>query len=209
MLIYFFDIFNLGFVIAPAINREFGVLENLQLVIILVILYRAIVGYRTAKDKLGKLIFALLTFFSIFIFLEEMDYGLHIQNLLAGKYAEELQQNTLSSPPRSIHNMGDLTKYIKLTTYIMLVVYFVILPLINRFTDIKNVLLKKIIPSHYFIFTLLSMFVLNRVALYLDKLVQNDQYSSLHANVSEFEEVYIYYIVLLFVVDKSKIFTTK
>ncbi|MEM9921783.1 MAG: hypothetical protein AAF990_27010, partial [Bacteroidota bacterium] len=91
MCIYFFDILGMSYLIAPEYNREFGVVENTQLLVILAIIILSFKKLIIAKTKSIKLVFALIFISSVFIFLEEIDYGLHYYDLFLGKSKEQLK----------------------------------------------------------------------------------------------------------------------
>ena len=52
------------------------------------------------------------------------------------------------------------------------------------------------------------MTFINRAALYIDEFLKNNDINSLNSNVSEFEEVFIYYIVFLYILEKSSLLLT-
>ena len=50
-------------------------------------------------------------------------------------------------------------------------------------------------------FSLIAMYLLNEVVRYLDKNVKDPSIVSLNGNTIEFQETFIYYIALLYVLD--------
>ena len=93
--IYFFNPFGLSWLIAPVINREFGVIENLQLALLAGIFLFAVKGFRRKKLKAEKYAYMLLGTAAVFCFLEEIDYGLHYYEYLAGITKEEVEYHIL------------------------------------------------------------------------------------------------------------------
>src|SRR5215207_1763254 len=113
-------------VIAPTYNREFGLLENLQAILIagsLIVLIRISLLPLRPLFKAASILACLAT---ALIFLEEIDYGLHVIEWVKG------------IPPgagaqiRNLHNQGDNTNRIKLLANVLLTAMFVILPYVDR-----------------------------------------------------------------------------
>ena len=80
--------------------REFGILENLQNIYLLGMTFMGVMAIRIKEAPLEKIGAVLFTIFAAFIFLEEIDYGLHWKEYLAGTPLEEQQQ------VRNWHNEG-------------------------------------------------------------------------------------------------------
>jgi hypothetical protein len=100
---------------------------------------------------------------------------------------------------RNFHNYGNVNlNILKLLSYLLIVIMFVIVPLLPESIKRKNGLLNYLSPTRFIISTALSLLILNQVALYINR---NFVYSnrSLDHNVSEFEEIMTYYIILLYV----------
>ena len=208
MYIYFFDTLGMSHLIAPEYNREFGLIENIQLLIILAIIFVSCKKLTKAKTKSIKLVFALILVGSIFIFLEEIDYGLHYYDYFIGKSNEQISIESLNKTSiRNIHNQGNLLQYIKSLAYISLGL-IVVIPIILKRLNYSNKYLNYIVPQHYFIYTILSMTFITRAALYIDEFLKDNDINSLNSNVSEFEEVFIYYIVFLYILEKSTLLLT-
>lgn len=64
--------------------REFGILENLQHIYLLIMLAICIHASRIKEHRLEKYGALLLALFTTFIFLEEIDYGLHYYEWIFG-----------------------------------------------------------------------------------------------------------------------------
>ena len=208
MYIYFFDTLGMSHLIAPEYNREFGLIENIQLLIILAIIFVSFKKLTKAKTKSIKLVFALILVGSILIFLEEIDYGLHYYDYFIGKSNEQISiEFSHKNSIRNIHNQGNLLHYIKLLAYISLGL-IVVIPIVLKRLNYRNKYLNYIVPQHYFIYTIMSMTFINRAALYIDEFLKNNDINSLNSNVSEFEEVFIYYIVFLYILEKSSLLLT-
>jgi len=204
MCVYFFDILGLSYLIAPDYNREFGVLENIQLLIIAAVVIVSYKSMKKATTNWLRLFFILICFGSVLVLLEEIDYGLHYYDYLIGKSEEQIRiESWDKSTIRNIHNQGKLTHYIKLIAYLSMAV-IILAPIVLRRLNLRNRVIEFLAPHHHLLYTLLSMIVLNQLALYADKNLKSAEINALKSNVSEFEEVFIYWIVFLYVVELSK-----
>ncbi len=197
MSIYFLDIWGYSFLISPNINREFGLLENAQL---LLLISSFVVFFKT-KNSVGRGIETYLFYFVLlgiaFLILEEMDYGIHFYEWLT---LPEYNMYETKIKTRNIHNQGELLKWIKWFSYLCLIVVFVFLPYKGQFLN-RIKWIKPFVPSKLFVFTILSMIICNQFALYMDQNLKEPNIYSLDGNVSEFEELFIYYIGFLYTLD--------
>ena len=206
--IYFFNPLGLSYLIAPEYNREFGLLENIQLIIIIAIIILSFKKISNSRINSVSLIFSITFFISVLVLLEEIDYGLHYYDYILGKSKQQIESESWNKNLiRNFHNQGNLTFYIKLITYIAFVL-LIFSPYLLRKIKINNKYLNQIAPRHYLIYSILSMVFLNRVALYIDKEFKQNDINSLNSNISEFEEVFIYYIVFLYLLEKSTLLLT-
>lgn len=201
IFIYFYNWWGLSEVLAPRFNREFGIVENLQLAILVAIGIKAVKCFKYAQLTILKWLFAIVVLGTIVLFLEEIDYGLHFFDLAAGKsqtdiLVERQQHNTI----RNIHNQGSLTSVLKMTGYVVIAILFVIIPLLSQKLFRKDALIHLLLPSKWMIATIAAMFICNQVALYLSNSLTliND---SLSGNFSEFEETFTYYIFWLYITE--------
>lgn len=204
IIFYYFNIFDLANIISPEYNREFGVVENLQLLIIIGIIYVSVRSLSMAKSILEKFVFGGIVLLSLFIFLEEMDYGLHIYDHFSGKSIENIQEAKLDkSQVRNLHNQGHYSNIILWGVYISYVLIILALPVVLKKKKYSNKYLEWIIPSRYLAYALIAMAIVNRIALNFDKTLDHSN-MSLSKNVSEFEEIFIYYIALLYLYELAK-----
>ena len=195
-LIYFYNLFGLEDFIAPRVNREFGLIENIQLLLLILIFITALKGIRTRTEKVAKYGFMLVAILTAWIFLEEIDYGLHYYDHLTGKQ-EITKVVVFDKEVRNIHNNGPMQNLFKLTAYGVIIIFFVIFPLLPSRYKQRYSLLNFLSPSKLIITTATCLLILNQIALFLYK-KYNTPTSALTANVSEFEEIMIYYIVFLY-----------
>lgn len=195
-LIYFYNLFGLEDFIAPRRNREFGLIENIQLLLLILIFLTAIKGFRKRIEKIEKYGFLLVAILTAWMFLEEIDYGLHYYDHLTGK--EEITKVVVfDNEVRNIHNNGPMQNLLKLTAYGVIIIFFVLFPLLPAKYKQRHPILNLLNPSRLIITTATCLLILNQIALYLYR-KYNTPTSALTANVSEFEEIMIYYIILLY-----------
>ena len=200
VLVYYFNFLNLGFIISPEYNREFGLIENIQLITIIATIWVAFKSFIKREIKLIKYFFLGVSLFSIFIFLEEMDYGLHFIEYFSGIAH---QKSTAHTEIRNIHNQGNLLPYITKFVYISFALVIIVIPLIASRIKNLNKYIKWLIPSTNLAYSLVAMFILSQFTLFVEGNVTYEL-TSLENNLSEFEEVFIYYIAFLYIFELSK-----
>ena len=179
-----------NFVASPA-NREFGLLEHLQSLIICMAFIGGVLGYRRADSWVEKTACALFAGGSALMLLEEIDYGLHYWEWAFG----DSGLVTLS-----IHNMDDNSALpeIKKASNLILVLLFVVVPLAaGRFADRRVVYF---VPDRMLITTVVAAFAVSQLAHVLDKAGWYPD-GPLTLNVSEFRETFTYYAFMLYGLD--------
>ena len=205
ILIFYLNLFGLSEFIAPEFNREFGIVENLQLLLLIMIFFLAVKGARTHKTKMEKYAYIVVAAATAFIFLEEIDYGLHYYDILTGRNKDNVATiQVFDTKVRNFHNnQNDVLDIMKLASYAVIAIFFVVLPLLPQKLKQKYPLLGYLSPTRYIVITAFCLLVLNQIARYLYK---NFDYSnpSLNANVSEFEELMTYYIIFLYIREMIK-----
>ena len=202
ILIYFYDFFSASEIVSCAFDREFGILENLQLLVILITAFIAARGARLKKIKLEKYIFySIAVAVLVFFFLEEIDYGLQFYEFITDN---KVYTQYGSEKIRNIHSNGKNTNILKLVSYGIIVLFFVLLPMLGAFRKNNSPFLQYITPTVYIIYPVISLFLLNQFAFYL---YEQDFHTnrSLDGNVSEFEELMFYYIILLYITEMTSI----
>jgi hypothetical protein len=201
ILIYFYDLLGMAAFIAPDINREFGMVENLQLVLLILIFLTALKGWRIKQTKSEKYGYLFLAIAAVFVFFEEIDYGLHFYDYFTGRITVPADQGILSEQEfRNLHNQGKTTSVIKFIVYSCILLLFVCFPLIPGSRLQKVPLLEYLTPSKYIIATAITLLLLNQTALYLNTQFYN-KHVALAGNISEFEEIMTYYIFFLYLLE--------
>jgi len=171
--------------------REFGLLENLQNVCLIAIIAIAIRAAKRAH-AVHRFIFAGIGLFTVFVLLEELDYGLHYYELVTGWKSHDPEQ------VRNVHNIGDVDRFMKTAMDATLILFFGILPLTLRRSE--NRWVRAYLPSVYCVLTLIVMLAMRTLAHGLqDAGVGNP--GSIEKNLSEFRELNTYYLAMLYIYD--------
>ena len=207
IFIYFFDVFGLSFLMAPEYNREFGFIESTQALVILGIVIVCLKGFNH-KNKLVKFFFRLGLLASVFIFLEEIDYGLHFYDWYLGKSTEMINAE-YQSGVRNLHNSFDLTDVFKKFVYVFLAFVCLLAAkpkgILNfrLFNKFQSLIPDRFRPDSYLALTVILIPLINQVAFFIKS---NFEVKSnvLKGNISEFEETLIYYAVFLYVYQVLK-----
>ena len=185
--LYFSGIPALQDLAAPAHQREYGLVENLQNLLLVLIAVRALrAAGREASIRL-RLGGRLLAAFAAAVLLEEIDWGHH--------YYVSATGNRL--PPGehfNIHNQGNTTNWIKLVVDSSFVLAFVVLPFVAGRLPER---VRAWVPSRFSVLTAVVGVATSRTAHALeDAGVANN--GALHSNISEFREVFVYWIAWLY-----------
>jgi hypothetical protein len=190
---YFSGVSWMQEIIAPASNREFGLLENLGAVLIVCSFFVVLKISMLPMKPVFKVFGVLTCLVTVVMFLEEIDYGLHFIEWMKGiPHGEGLQI-------RNFHNRGNNTNNLKTVAYVTLLSMFMVMPYVDRLK--RHRLGKVLVPSKMILFTVLATAL---VALLHEAL---DPYGlpsngSLDSNQSEFEEVVIYYTFFVYFREK-------
>lgn len=189
MAMYFSGIDPLRQAVAPRINREFGLLENIQHLMLLWIVFVGIRAVRSSSQPWRRRMFLFMTVVTALLFLEEVDYGLHWWELITGTPPEE------QASVRNLHNIGGTTQDIKYVGNIVMILLFVVMPFVA--TRSSSEWWQYFRPSRYLVITAVVTFLLARLAHYLyDSGYYPD--GPISSNISEFREVMVYYVWLIY-----------
>lgn len=172
--------------------REFGLLENLQNFYLLAIVATCCCAIRRKVLKWERKVWVAVSVLAAFVFLEEIDYGLNFYDLLTKETVRD------ASEVRNIHNIGNLNKKMKIGVDLVLVSVFMIAPF--ALSKSGSALIRYFLPNRWFALTVLGMALLSSLAHRLDDavLVPN---GSLENNITEFRELTIYYIWMLYIYE--------
>ena len=192
-LMYFSGIPSLTHIVSPDINPEFGALENIQLLTLLIMLVISIRAAILKNSTLLKVGFAFLALFTVFIFLEEIDYGAHYRRYFYGDDHTFIKD--LTGGHKNIHNQPGNAKLFKRIVKGMMAMLFLFLPFLKG--RVNHFLINYLTPK-LLIITTVMVFVL--VDLTPRVLVGSGVFEvgRLGINIFEFSEVMIYYVFMLY-----------
>ena len=173
---------------------------NLQNLFLLGICFYATRCFFATNDSLAKLFSFLLLLVSIFILLEEIDYGAHYFEYFTGEHGSLAQEGW----DRNWHNRISPTgvqyaSYLKLLADVAILAGFVIGPLFFRESRIP--LVRLLVPSRWMISTVVLIVVLSLLAHSLEDSgysIISGVHGNLDKNISEFRELNMYYLFLLY-----------
>ncbi len=180
--------------------REFGLLELLENLLVLSIVVLFIRAAFQKESVLEKIFFITGAAVFLFLLLEEIDYGLHFYSYLTGNATEIGNYNWHNSKSLGSRQNGT---YLKKVSDLAMIIQFILLPLLNKIVTFPS-RLKAVIPSPWFILTLLIAAATSSLAHYLDGLdwdIINGVQGSLYGNTSEFRETNTYYICFLYAIQ--------
>jgi hypothetical protein len=179
-------------IIAPSSNRELGLLENLAHILLLSSIVIVFKGIVMIKDKRVRSIYFFLFISLLFLFLEEIDYGLHWVEMIKGLPVEE------QSVVRNLHNRGGhILDIINAIAHISMGILFIIVPYFLPQPKNKLEWFSRFIPSKKMIFTLLTVIVTGILSAFFEELNLPTN-ESLAGNRAEFDELVTYYAAMLF-----------
>ena len=171
------------------VGREMGVLENLGNVCLLAIITMAVSGIKRKPLAWGKSLLVILALFSIFILLEEMDYGLHYYEYFMDIRADE------SVSKRNFHNIGKTYLVLMGFADAVIIFLFVIAPFILEKTN--NPLFRYLLPGRPYIWLVLSMILISILANGLQATGFAGE-DPLKDNAGEFLELLVYYTFMIY-----------
>lgn len=198
ILMYFSGIPLLQHIVSPEFeglywnsNRELGLLENLQhliLLAMLVIALRAVFVVRGWK----RVAITLLSVLIAFVFFEELDWGRHYYEFATGVSEDEALQT------RNWHNVGSRTELTKLAVDAFMVAFFLGAPLVLAGSAFP--LVRLLTPDLYAAAGLIAMVVARLLILGL----QEGGYGTpgtLDRDLNEFREILTYYLFAAYLFD--------
>ena len=191
--LYFSGVELLQAIASPASEREFGLIENTQNLVLLaavVLCWRA--GMR--ETERGWRLFLRLAALACFVlFMEEIDWGDHYWSVLTGSERPAGEHFNL-------HNQGDINRWLKRVVDLGFAVFFVILPLRARKLPVR---LRPLLPDLHSGLTLATSLLVSQIAHGLDDAGWSNN-GSLHNNISEFRETFTYWVCLLYLWELAK-----
>ena len=191
--LYFSGVGFLQSIASPASEREFGLIENVQN---LLLLSAAALCWRATRgegDAAWRWLWRLATFACLVLFMEEIDWGDHYWSVLTG--AERPAGEYFN-----LHNQGDINRWLKKLVDVGFVVFFVLLPLAKERLPER---LRPFTPNLHSALTLLGGLLVSELAHGLEDAGWANN-GSLHNNISEFRETFTYWVGLLYLWELAK-----
>ncbi|MCP4849268.1 MAG: hypothetical protein GY899_15105 [Verrucomicrobiaceae bacterium] len=185
--LYFSGIEILQTIASPTSQREFGLIENAQN---LLLLSTAAICWRAArleKQDAWRRFWYCITFACLVLFMEEIDWGDHYWSALTGTQRP-------GGEHFNIHNQGNITRWLKKLVDGGSVVFFLLLPLARKKLPLK---LQVLIPDMHSALPLLCGLLTSKLAHGLED-AGWDNNGSLFNNISEFRETFTYWVGLLY-----------
>jgi len=177
-------------------GREFGLLEQVQNLLLLASIFLLLESSVKRSIILEKCFFGLGAAAFTFLFLEEIDYCIH--------FIHYFFPDTLTTSRISWHNQINFTgreneHYLKLAADVTAILFFVILPFFK--TRIKDLRLNSLIPSLWFVALMALSLAVAQFAHILDSTGMgtiDGVLGGLDRNISEFRETSTYYVYFLY-----------
>jgi hypothetical protein len=207
--LYFSGFYTLQQIVAPTIAglssnswREFGVLELLQNFCLLSVICILLLAAYNKKGTVDGLLFLLGGLVFIFMFLEEIDYGIHFYEFFVGADSGVTVRNWHNQETDGEQNVK---RFKQLVDGVMFLV-FIVLPLIKN--KIPIAFIRNVAPSRWFIAGFATILLGAQMAHLLDDqgmgVIQGTD-GNLSGNISEFRELGTYYFCLLYAVQLRKL----
>ena len=174
-------------------SRELGLVESLQNVFLAVGFVLALREALKADIPRFRLIFGAIAVTCFLVLGEEIDWGLNYYEYLAGVSTDD------AAEIRNLHNIGNADRALKRIIDGAMVLAFVIAPIALRW--VRNGLIRYLTPDPYFLLTMLTALIVSTTAHALD---DRGLGVGLSSHISEFREVIIYYIGMIYIFDLGK-----
>lgn len=175
---------------ASSYNREFGLVENIQNAFLLFTVYLAFRLLSIRHSGWLRIGHLLIVSTAIFVFLEEIDYGHHYINYLNGADAKQHSIN------HNIHNLPEVNNQLRLIFYIIIAIFIIILPYFQS-SGLPS-FLAHFVSDIRIQLTVLAFPVISKMAGIFNNLSHFTN-MALNGNISEFEELALYYLFMLYV----------
>jgi len=181
-------------------SREFGMLEMLQNFLLLYICFYTIRCFLAASNVSIKVFALMLTILAVFTLLEEIDYGAHFFEYMGGQHRSLDVENWDRNWHNKIGSGGvQNVSYMKMAVNVAILAGFVLGPLLLG--NSRNPVIRILVPSKWMIATVVLIVLLSQLAHWLDDAghgVIDGVAGNLYLNISEFRELNMYYLFLLY-----------
>ena len=182
-------------IVCPSINREFGTIENLQLITLLFMAGTSFWAAAKKQNTLERIGFALLGVFSVLVFFEEMDWGAHYAELWYGNKSTVFSDIVGQT---NIHNQGDNAKWFKRPVYLIMAALFIFLPYFKE--KLGHPIFQYLTPKKLIVGTVIIALLSDLIPRFIVKWgILPD--AGLGVNIGEFSEIMVYYTFALYVFE--------
>jgi len=191
--LYFSGVGVLQTLASPATQREFGLIENTQN---LILLSATVLCWRAACRESGfngRWLWRLATLACFVLFMEEIDWGDHYWSVITGIERPAGEHFNL-------HNQGDINRWLKKVVDLGFAAFFVIIPLCASKLPPR---LRALAPDLHSALTLLGGLLVSQLAHTLEDSGWSNN-GSLHNNISEFRETFTYWVGLLYLWELAR-----
>lgn len=193
---YFYGDLRIQELVAPLINREYGWLENLQNLGLLLLIALAVYGLTLKRLRFERVILVCVLIGGIFLFMEEIDYGRHHYRYLIGDPIDNRVKDTEGEQSDwNLHNQGNLNQLFKHVLDMGMIAFFIFFPLVTWKST--NRLIRYLRPDPWFILTMVVMLAVSRYSKALNR-AGLGMGGALQANTAEFREIIVYYVFLVY-----------
>ena len=193
MLFYFSGIDPLVQLVAPWANREWGLLENLQVALLLAAAGVAFHGVKVKPLPIQKVGFLVAGCAALFIALEEMDYGRHILQLFSLDHKTVFEE-TFNA--QNVHNMGNNSVYFRRFSYLFVMMVLGLSPFLDH--ERLPPVIRYLIPRPRMLLLVPLFLVSYQLPRYLVEEGIFDAGPLNPNNTGEFTEMTVYAIVLVY-----------
>ncbi len=195
MIMYFSNVKWAQELVCPSVNWELGIVENLQILLLIMMLIISVIAVFRKKNTIEKVLFSFLSVFALFVLLEEIDYGAHFLRYFKGRSDTFFVDMTGKA---NVHNLGNNARIFKRSIYPLMLLLFIITPIyVHKF---KNPVFKYLIPNKWFVVTAVITILSYAVPrLLVDFNILED--GGFGVNIGEFSEIMVYYIFFLYLFE--------
>ena len=207
--------------------RELGLLENLQIVLVLAMLVVAVTGAARQRGRRERMFFGIVACVAAFVLLEEIDYGSHYRHYLAEPNEVSWRMPENEWPPgvlerserpvskHGLHYWNKIEERLKILVNALVGFLFVWLPVAARRR--RGTWAARLAPDPLILCTVLIMIMARYAAHglgWLDaRLVAAAaaaggllrEAGSINSNLSEFGELLVYYTFLVYVIRMARL----
>jgi hypothetical protein len=195
LIMYFSGVKWAQELVCPSVNWELGIVENMQILLLLIILTINVIAILRKKNRIEKVVFSILSLFALFVLLEEIDYGAHFLRYFKG-HSDTLFLEVTGKA--NVHNLGNNAKLFKRSIYPLMLILFIITPFYAH--KFKNPIIGYLIPNKWFVVTaIITVFSYAVPRLLVDLNILED--GGFGVNIGEFSEIMVYYIFFLYLYE--------